>query len=157
MKSKPFDGYPEKQSSLRPLKGEGCRRGYGADLMRTTSQRSCAYCEENLTEDYYRWLLVTTDHVVPTALCKKYDIKQRESMSNRVIACSGCNGFKNKYEPSEAVLTKLREGQKHSWEDPDFFALRTMVFEERRTQIKKRREEEIEVWKRRPWERQDHP
>jgi hypothetical protein len=44
-----------------------------------------------------------------------------ESYSNIVLACSGCNGFRNRYEVSW-------QEPKESWEESEFFEFRDKVF-----------------------------
>ena len=51
-----------------------------------------------------------------------------ESYSNIVLACSGCNGFRNRYQVSW-------QEPKESWKESEFFELRDRVFIEKATQI----------------------
>ena len=47
-----------------------------------------------------------------------------ESYSNIVLACSGCNGFRNRYEVSW-------QEPKESWEESEFFEFRDKVFKQK--------------------------
>jgi hypothetical protein len=83
----------------RPLTGGGCRTGYGLALQRMTGQSACAYCGVDLTASYYQWLLMNVDHVVPVAEARFLGIPSDfvEDAINKVLACSGCNLFENRY------------------------------------------------------------
>ena len=96
---KPFDDYPgEGYVILRTLKGSNARREYGHWLVER-GQSSCAYCRVSLVHSYRNWLLLTVDHVIPAKEGLRLGIPKPwyESYSNIVLACSGCNGFQNRY------------------------------------------------------------
>lgn len=99
----PFDTYPDRGRRLlgRPKAGAGSSRtGYGLALQRMTGQSACAYCDIDLVGDYYRWLLLTVDHVVPRgeAVRLGMSVTLYEDATNLVVACSGCNGYLNLYQ-----------------------------------------------------------
>ena len=145
----PFDTYPGDGQTLLPRRGgSNTRREDAPRLMRLTNQTSCAYCGVDLVGDYYRWLLTSLDHVVPAGQCKSMGIPDEwsDSFSNLVICCSGCNGFDNRYRiPWQEPAGK--------WTLASFFALRDRVFEERKLRIMSRRDEEVQLYKMRPWEK----
>ena len=60
---------------------------------------SCAYCDVSLVDDYYHWLLMSVDHVVPSSEAKRLGIPvaSYEDYINLVLCCSGCNGFGNRF------------------------------------------------------------
>ncbi len=62
-----------------------------------------------------------------------------ESYSNIVLACSGCNGFRNRYEVSWQV-------PKESWEESEFFEFRDRVFEEKADLIEAARNSEMSFY-----------
>lgn len=64
---KPFDDYPEggRVPLGTPRNWNNCRYGYGLELQQRTAQTRCAYCDVSLVDDYYHWLLMCVDHVVP--------------------------------------------------------------------------------------------
>ena len=145
---KPFDDYPEGGRIILERKSSGnARQGYGRRLMEITNQESCAYCGVRLVDDYYHWLLLNADHVIPSNENRRHPIETGipedwiESYTNIVLACYGCNGFVNQYKV---------EGQqyKEDWTVPEFIALRDKVFEKKKALILKRREEEMEFFER---------
>lgn len=143
---KPFDDYPEGgYTILRKLKGANARREYGHWLV-THGQSSCAYCGMSLVDSYQHWLLLTVDHVIPVSdkdrrgghrlgIPKQW----HESYSNIVLACSGCNGFRNRYEVS------WQEPEEY-WKESDFFEFRDRVFREKSALIKEARNSEISFY-----------
>jgi hypothetical protein len=144
---KPFDDFPESGKAFlgRPRTGAGCRTGYGLSLQQMTGQSACAYCGEDLTSDYYRWLLMQVDHVVPVSVGRLFGIPDDyiEDAINKVLACSGCNGFLNRYSPS-AVPTE-------TWSLDQFVRLRDEVFADRTRKVQDRRTIEIEIFNSKPW------
>ena len=141
----PFDDYPEGGRIILERKSSGnARRGYGLRLMEIAYQTSCAYCSVSLVDDYYRWLLLNVDHVIPVAECARLGIPEdwQESYSNIVLACFGCNLFDNRYSVHW-------QNPRTKWTEPDFFDLRDSVFAERKARIEKRRSEEKEFYERR--------
>ena len=134
----PFDQYPGDGHKLLPRrKAVNTRREDGPELQRLTGQTACAYCGVCLTDNYHHWLLMTIDHVIPTSECQRLGIPDEwaESYSNMVLACSGCNGFDNRFQISWDESTE-------NWTLARFFALRDRVFTERTDSIRKQREEE---------------
>jgi hypothetical protein len=144
----PFDKYPEDGLKLLPRRrGANARGGYGLELQRRTKQTCCAYCGISLVDDYYHWLLLSVDHVIPTGECRRLSIPEDwcESYSNMVICCSGCNAFDNRYQVTWDVETA-------NWTLERFFWLRNKVFQERKSRILDRRALEIRSFESRRWE-----
>jgi len=144
----PFDRYPKDRQELLPAPNRAnTRREDGPRLQRLTGQTSCAYCEVDLTTDYYRWLLTSIDHVIPLKEGKRLGIDKAwcESFSNTVICCLGCNAFDNRY-----AIQGEWEGE--DWTLDEFFVLRDRVFAERKARILERRKDEMDFFQGRPWE-----
>jgi hypothetical protein len=110
-----------------------------------TGQTTCAYCEVSLIDSYHHWLLLTVDHVVPAGEARRLGIPPGyyEDAINLVLACSGCNMFDNHYACSADPAEE--------WSLEQFLALRDAAFAERFGRIATRREQEIAVFERRPW------
>jgi hypothetical protein len=145
----PFDSFPAGGRTRLGIPKPGnasCRTGYGKSLQHLTGQTGCAYCGVDLTTDYYRWLLLTVDHVVPRGYAETAGIPREliEDAFNLVIACSGCNGFTNRYRWSGETPTE--------WTDVAFADFRDLVFLERRAAIELRREREVALFATKPWE-----
>ncbi len=68
----PFEVYPGAGRVLlgKPKNTSNCRYGYGLELQRLNGQTNCAYCQVSLIDDYYHWLLMAVDHVVPKGRSK---------------------------------------------------------------------------------------
>lgn len=142
----PFDSYPHGGRQLLGRRtGDNARRGYVLRLQQLTGQTSCAWCGVDLVADYYRWLLLTVDHVVPTSEARRLGVPLAfsEDYLNFVIACAGCNGFDNQYRSTHAV--------QETWTLEAFVALRNAVFLERRPRIAARRDREQAFFDSRPW------
>ena len=138
---RPFDDYHGGGYTMLPkLKGGNARRDYGHWLVER-GQTSCAYCKMSLVDSYEHWLLLTVDHVIPVSEGRRLGIPKNwyESYSNIVLACSGCNGFRNRYEVS------WRE-PKESWEESEFFEFRDRVFEEKAALIEAARNSETRFY-----------
>lgn len=143
----PFGSYPgDGVRLLCKRAGSTARHEYGLRLQRLTKQTTCAYCGVNLVDDYNHWLLLTVDHVIPATECERLRIPTgwRESYSNIVLCCSGCNSFDNHYripwdEPSD------------EWTLDRFFRLRNRVFQDRKQRILTRRAKEIVFFESQPW------
>ena len=130
---------------MRTLKGSNGRREYGHWLVER-GQTSCAYCSMSLVDSYEHWLLLTVDHVVPVS---DRDRRQghrlgipknwHESYSNIVLACSGCNGFRNRYEVSW-------QEPREKWDECEFFEFRDRVFQEKAALIDDARKSEISFY-----------
>ena len=150
---KPFRAYPGwGEQLLPPRSGGNARHGYGLELQSLSDQRCCAYCGVDLVSDYYRWLLIAVDHVVPMNECKRLGIPDTwaDSYSSMVLSCSGCNGFDNRYRVPE----NERQPQ---WSEDHFFTLIEKTFEIRKKRIRKRRDEEMAFHCGRPWEHARNP
>ena len=91
----PFDQYPGGgRQLLGKMTGANCRHEYGLKLQKLTGQTCCAYCRVSLVEDYYRWLLMSVDHVIPSGAGKLVGITQGWLMGSSLSARpgSGCSG-----------------------------------------------------------------
>ena len=147
----PFDSFPGGGRQLlgRPKAGSGSSRtGYGLSLQRMTGQSCCAYCGVDLTDNYYHWLLLTVDHVVPVGESVRLGISEDfyQDAINLVLACSGCNGFLNRYRCDGEPLS--------AWTLDQFVALRDKVFAHRFDLIRARREQEVRLFENKPWDPQ---
>lgn len=143
---KPFYDYPGGgYTILWTLKGSNARREYGHWLV-AHGQTSCAYCGMSLVDSYEHWLLLTVDHVVPVSARDRKEGHRlgipknwHESYSNIVLACSGCNGFRNRYE---VAWQEPRE----KWDEGEFFEFRDRVFQEKAALIEDARNSEISFY-----------
>ena len=143
---RPFDNYPGGgYSILRTLKGTNARREYGHWLVEN-GQSSCVYCGMSLVDSYEHWLLLTVDHVIPVSESDRKEghrlgipKKWHESYCNIVLACSGCNGFRNRYKVSW-------QEPKKSWAESEFFELRDRVFQEKAALIEEARNSEMRFY-----------
>lgn len=145
----PFNEFPHNGRQLlgRPAVGTGSSRtGYGLSLQRRTGQKDCAYCGVSLVSDYYRWLLLTVDHVVPAGEARRLGIPTEfyEDAINLVLACSGCNGFLNRY--------RCTADPSPDWSLRQFVALRDAVFANRFQIIASRRAQEMKLFERKLWQ-----
>lgn len=145
-----FDQYPAGGRQLlgRPRNLTGsCRSGYGLALQRLTGESCCAYCGVSLIVDYYRWLLMSIDHVVPTGEARRVGISLEfsEDSINLVLCCAGCNGFGNRYRHEI-------EPREH-WSLEEFLILRDTIFADRFQRIAARRDVELAFFETRPWSR----
>jgi len=140
------------EALLRPPKnGDNSRHGYCLDIHRTTGQTCCAYCGVSFVDDYYHWLLVQCDHVVPSEEAKGLRIKPEyfNAIMNLVLCCSGCNGFDNQYHVKQEMAEPRRD-----WKLEDFVSLRDSVLEDRAKRIAERREQERRFFEDN-WERKE--
>jgi hypothetical protein len=144
----PFDLYPHKGRQLieRSWRGSNARHDYGLVFMKVTGQTRCAYCEVSLIGSYEAWLSLVLDHVVPSSVCIAAKVPDEwcGNFSNAVLACAACNGFCNRYKPSDATLT--------SGTLEAFYDLRDRIFVERKKLITRRRAEERQFFEKRHWE-----
>lgn len=143
-----FDQYPEGGRTLlgRPRNLTGaCRSGYGLDLQRKTGQTRCVYCGVSLVDDYYHWLLLSVDHVVPRGEAARLGIPVQfsEDAINLLLCCAGCNGFGNRY--------RCVAEPKPDWTLQEFVQLRDAIFEERTRSIAARRSIERKLFDAQPW------
>lgn len=134
----PFDAYPDEGQALlgRPKNTGNCRRGYGVELQRLTGQTNCAYCGVSLVDDYYHWLLMSVDHVVPQGEAQRLGIllTYYKDFINLVLCCAGCNGFDNRYP--------IPNKPQSQWNLQEFLILRNETFAVRFQRIATRREAE---------------
>jgi hypothetical protein len=143
----PFDQYPYDGVNPLPKHSEtNARHGYGLELQKITGQNYCVYCGISLVDNYYHWLLLSVDHVIPISECKRLEIPEiwAKSYSNLVLCCSGCNGFDNRY--------KLDVSQYNmNWTFKEFCNLRNKVFQERQERIQYCRNKELQFYNTHPW------
>jgi hypothetical protein len=143
---KPFDDYPKGGTELLGLtKGSNCRHGYGLTFMQRTCQTKCAYCQVDLVQSFENWLQMALDHVIPKNVCRDLCIRDdwREDCINKVLACSACNSFDNRYRLGE--LPQCPSSLE------DFCKLRDCIFEERCKRVAIRRQKEHEFFNRGLW------
>jgi 5-methylcytosine-specific restriction endonuclease McrA len=132
----PFENYPHKgRNLLGRVRGDTCRHGYGLQLIKLTGQTKCAYCGIDLTEIYENWLNMALDHVIPHSACKSWGLPRewREDYSNRVLCCTTCNTFGNRY---------TSKGIKRPTTLEEFYNLRDIIFVERKKLVLERHREE---------------
>lgn len=142
----PFDQYPGGgRQLLGKMTGANCRHEYGLKLQKLTGQTCCAYCRVSLVEDYYRWLLMSVDHVIPSGAGKLVGITQGwlNDYANTTLCCSACNSFGNRYT--------LPSGTSAPMSETAFFDLRDQVFAKRRELILVNHERERSFFLSRPW------
>jgi hypothetical protein len=126
----PFDAYPKHgRELLGRLAGANARREYGYKLYLGTGIARCAYCGLSFAEDYYHWVLLCVDHVVPRSVALRLGIPDAyyEDAINMVLACAACNGFDNRFDPSLDA--------RHAWSLEEFVALRDAIFTARSERI----------------------
>ena len=141
----PFELYPKQgKALLGPIRGSNCRKGYGLKLMKVTGQTSCAYCGISLVELYTNWLQMAVDHVVPQSVCKGFSLSSEwtHDASNCVLSCAACNGFGNRYKPTDALCPTTLDG---------FWRLRDRIFAERSKIIRAKHIEERSFFDSTPW------
>ena len=152
---RPFDEYPGggRVPLSRPRSGDAtCRHGYGLDFQRRTGQTRCAYCGVSLVDDYHHWLLMALDHVVPAVECGHLGVPSELAGDciNLGLACSGCNGFRNRFTISRD-MPELVAARAAGWTIESFVALRDAVFELRSRYVTSRRTSEEAFYRGRPW------
>ncbi len=84
------------------------------------------------------------DHAIPESICQLWGVTQAwaQDASNRVLSCTACNTFRNRYAPQNADRpTSLDE----------FYELRDHIFAERKAQILERQKDERAFYKGKPW------
>ncbi|HVS36897.1 MAG TPA: hypothetical protein VMS17_15160 [Gemmataceae bacterium] len=143
----PFDSYPQQgRLLLRRAVGSNCRHGYGLLFMRVTKQTTCAYCGFDLVASFENWLQMALDHVVPKSFCKSVALPDEwaEDCINKVLACSACNGFDNRYKA--LALTVCPQSVEA------FCLLRDHIFAERKARVAACRQDEQVFFSERPWE-----
>jgi len=137
--------YPNQgRALLGQVRGDNCRHGYGLDFMRLTGQTRCAYCGIDLAAVYENWLTMALDHVIPHSTCLAWQVptEWREDHSNRVLSCTTCNTFGNRYSPKGLDRPPTLE---------EFYNLRDVVFSERKRLILDRHQHERAFFDKRPW------
>ncbi len=143
----PFTNYPyQGRRRLGKVSGSNCRHEYGLRFQQRTGQTHCAYCGLNLVESYENWLTMALDHVVPDSVCRKWGVPNdwKDDYSNRVLCCTACNTFGNRYTPGiEAHPTTLEE----------FYDLRDKIFAERKAMILERHGQERTFFEQKQWTR----
>jgi len=112
--------------------------------MRRTGQTKCAYCGMDLAAVYENWLTLALDHVVPHSACIAWGLPEewREDYSNRVLCCTTCNTFGNRYTP---------QGFQRPSTLDEFYDLREAIFLERRKSILERHKQERAFFDKKPW------
>lgn len=141
----PFDSYPERgQILLGKLTGANCRHEYGLKLQRLTGQTMCAYCHINLIDDYYHWLLLSVDHVIPKGEAQRLNIPPRlfDDAINAVLCCIGCNQLGNR--------VRLPFEPRSHWDLQAFVGLRNDAFTYRFEVIAMLRAKELQFFHSRP-------
>lgn len=141
----PFDYYPFLgRRLLGRVSGDNCRHGYGLKFMQLTRQTKCAYCGLDLVATYENWLTLALDHVVPHNVCLAWGLSEdwREDFSNRILCCTTCNTFGNRYSPTGLQRPSTLE---------EFYILRDAIFVERRRNIIDRHRQERTFFERKLW------
>lgn len=144
----PFDTYPGKGRILLKMRsGLNTRDKDAPEFIRLTRATHCVYCGEDMLGDFYHWLTIALDHVVPITVCKAIGIDESWcwDYANCVLSCGACNGFCNRYKPSTECAPShptLAE----------FLDLRDRIFRERYELIRARREQAQVHYRSRPWE-----
>lgn len=99
----------------------------------------------SLVDDFHHWLLLSVDHVVPSAEARRVGMGTEfyEDAINLVLCCAGCNGFGNRYRTLDEPRT--------AWTLEEFLELRDRIFAERFGRIAVRRAQEIAFFESSPW------
>jgi hypothetical protein len=143
----PFVSYPDGgRKLLGRVKGDTCRHGYGLQFQQITRQHSCAYCGMSLIDTFEHWMQMCLDHVIPVSCAKvlKLDGDLYDDITNKVLACAGCNTFGNRYVPKFDIPEVGRD-------EEAFFDLRDKIFVERKSQILDRRNLEMTAYNKALW------
>ena len=143
----PFATYPHEGRKLLGLvSGSTCRYGYGLKFQQLTGQGDCAYCGMSLVGMYENWLTMALDHVIPNSVCKSLGLPEEwnQDYSNRVLCCTACNTFGNRYKPKSTSIPGTLE---------EFYDLRDRVFVERKALILERHKKERAFFETKPWTR----
>ncbi len=143
----PFDRYPSGGNVLLGrLRGANARHEYGLALQRLSGQHQCTYCGLEFLDDYYHWLLLSVDHVVPAGEARRLGIPDSyyEDMINLVLSCSACNHFDNGFKVPRQPQTE--------WTLEEFVTVRDTVFAERRPRIEACHAREKAFFDGRPWQ-----
>jgi len=84
------------------------------------------------------------DHVIPYSLCKSWKVAKewREDYSNRVLSCTSCNTFGNRYSPTNFNCPTTLE---------EFYTLRDRIFAERKRLILERHAQERAFFNKKLW------
>jgi len=141
----PFSEYPQQGRALLGIvTGANCRHEYGLHFQQRTGQYQCAYCGHNLVEKYKDWLTMALDHVVPDSVCKAWNIPHewKEDYSNRVLCCTACNTFGNRYAPKNYPCPTTLDA---------FYDVRDRIFLERKAIIEEKHQAEEAFFKQQLW------
>ena len=128
----PFSNYPNQgRALLAKVKGSNCRHEYRLQFMRKTEQTKCAYCDLDFGASYHNWLQMALDHVVPTktGLERCIPIVWLDDISNKVLACSACNGFRNCYRLSDEETCPTTLDRFYDLRDRVFLARKALILE----------------------------
>lgn len=142
----PFAAYPfGGRSLIGRVAGSNCRHGYGLQFIKKTGQTCCAYCGLDFAGAYQNWLQMALDHVVPTRTGAERGIQADwlDDSSNKVLACTACNGFRNRYQLSDAEVSPKTLDE--------FFDLRDRVFTERKARVTESHLQEKAFFGQSPW------
>ncbi len=132
----PFKSYPQHgRERIGLVHGSNCRHEYGREFIFKTKQTHCAYCGLDLMSTYENWLNMALDHVVPHNVCQTWKVPSEwsEDYSNRVLSCTTCNTFGNRYVPKDLHPPTTLE---------EFYDRRDKIFAERRRLIRQRHQKE---------------
>ena len=73
----------------------------------------CVYCDRDLKSQFYDWMTIEIDHIIPISKGGSDDLE------NRATACSVCNSFKHSYIPEnfesmsrKKLIEQIRENIK---------------------------------------------
>ena len=146
LESLPFESYPDQgRRLLGRVSGGNCRHSYGLKFMRLTRLTKCAYCGIDLGEVYESWLNMALDHVIPHNTCQAWQVPEewREDYSNRVLSCTTCNTFGNRYSPHNMNPPSTLE---------EFYNLRDIIFIERKRLILEKHKQERVFFEKKLWE-----
>ena len=99
----------------------------------------------DLTHNYYTWLLLGVDHVIPQRQAPELGIPEDwyKHFTNLVMCCSGSNGIGNRYQV---------QAEPHQWTSQEFYELRDRAYREKYVLIAQRREKEMAFFDGHPWE-----
>ena len=90
--------------------------------------------------------MMALDHVIPANVCRAMDLPREwsDSHSNRVLCCSACNGFRNRWKPEAPPICPKTED--------DFFKMRDDMFIARRSDVRQSHIDELKYFESKPWE-----
>jgi ADP-ribosylglycohydrolase/protein-tyrosine phosphatase len=136
----PFDRYEAGGRTILPEPRERdgtARHGYGLDVFAQCGY-TCVYCGLDMAATFEAWLQLSVDHVVPRQMRERgFQRRHVESVSNLVTCCRACNDLGNRYIVDDPAPQA----------DEAFLALRDRVFQERQAMIRRRRDEEMALYR----------